>query len=277
MKVMITFSSLVILSIFVLFTPFLRATGTVEADEAVIVSCADPTAEHRARCLELETQILSATVRIEFQTWMVASNETGYEILNAVGHATVKDGRYLVTHNHTEIPLSIDPLAGEDEVFTRVFMYTAAGELVHEGPLTDFAIIFEDDETVILAHHETGFMTALGFASANFSSWQDGTPEIGTEVAQVDWDGERTRVDWITVTDVTTQSGVPQIELVGGAKKGASGGGIFWQGRHIANNWSVERGLDSQGNVVVEKTTAALNSTGITFLQTTGRHPSTST
>ncbi len=248
MKHLITLSSLFILSLIVPFTSIFRAIGTAEAGEpAAAVSCAQPAAEHRAQCLHMEKQILKATVRIEFQTLVVAENETGYEMLNAVGHATVKDGRTLVTHNHTEIPLSIDRPAGADDVYTRVFLWTAAGDLVHEGPLTDFAIILEDEETLVLALREADFLTGLGFTPAAFSSWRDELPGIGTEVAQVDWDGARTRIDWVTVTEVDTETGVPQLEAAGGAKKGASGGGIFWQGRHIANNWKVERGLDTSG------------------------------
>lgn len=209
---------------------------------------------------KLEAQILSSTVRVYFQTWVVAPDEGGYLTYESVGHATVKDGRYLVTHNHTEIPLSIRSREGDPESFTQVFLFNAGGELRHEGPLTDFSIVVEDAETLVLAHRENGFLESLGFTSAEFKSWEPLALEVGMEVAQIDWDGEKARVDWVAVSDFTVEKGVPRIALADGATVGASGGGIFWQGYHIGNNWRVEEQLDNMGDVIGQSTTAALNS-----------------
>ncbi len=210
--------------------------------------------------VRLEAQILASTARVRLETWIVAQNDAGYELFHSENHATVKDGRTLVTHNHFDIPLSLRQTAGEPEIFTTVFIYSAAGELRHRGQLSDFAVILEDPETLVLAHREAGFLTGLGFSPAAFASWESLPPLAGVEVAQIDWDGVRARVDWVTVGEVIVGGGTPRIELADGTKTGASGGGIFWNGRHIANNWKVEKGLDGQGSVVVETTTAALNS-----------------
>jgi hypothetical protein len=64
----------------------------------------------------------------------------------------------------------------------------------------------------------------------------------------------------VSVTDFTVENGVPRIVLADGAMAGASGGGIFWDGYHIANNWRVKRILDSIGERSSQITTAALNS-----------------
>ncbi len=87
------------------------------------------------------------------------------------------------------------------------------------------------------------------------------------EVAQIDWDGRTTRVDWVPVREVTLESGVPRLKLDDGAMVGASGGGIFFQGQHIANNWRVEEQIDASGAVVGQFTTVALNSTQVVAAQ----------
>ena len=53
--------------------------------------------------------------------------------------------------------------------------------------------------------------------------------------------------------------GGANIKLADGAARGASGGGVFWQGAHIGHNWRVEEGLDCEGNVVISITIVALN------------------
>ncbi len=229
-------------------------------EQAAEADCREPILADRVQRARLEAQILASTARVRLETWSVASNDAGYEIIHSENHATVKDGRTLVTHNHFDIPLSLRRSEEEPEIYTIIFIYSAAGELRHRGLLSDFAIAMEDPETLLLAHGDAGFLTGLGFTPAAFAGWDALPPLAGAEVAQVDWDGGRSRVDWVTVGAVAVDEGTPRIELADGTLKGASGGGIFWNGRHIANNWKVERALDAEGEVVFERTTAALNS-----------------
>jgi negative regulator of sigma E activity len=42
--------------------------------------------------------------------------------------------------------------------------------------------------------------------------------------------------------------------------KGASGGGVFWNGNHIAINWQTVRLLEEDGEVLEQFSTVALNS-----------------
>jgi hypothetical protein len=240
-----------------------RAASPLFSDdvvEAPAVSCREASPERGSHCAQLEAQILSSTVRVYFETWVVTAGEDGYMMSASVGHATVKDGRYLVTHNHTGIPLSIRERAGDPDSYTQVFLYDAAGELRHKGPLSDFSIVVEDMETLVLAHKEENYLGALGFRSAAFKSCSQLELAVGMEVAQIDWDGESSRVDWVPVSDFIVDTGVSRIILADGAKVGASGGGIFLQGFHIANNWRIEEKLDNLGNVISQISTAALNS-----------------
>lgn len=253
-------ASLTFVILFEFLIPAVSPLLSTDSAGAHAALCSESSPETNNHCAQLEAQILNATARVYFQTWVVTDDETGYEMYESVGHATVKDGRYLVTHNHTEIPLSIRQRAGDPDAYTKIFLYNAAGELQHEGPLTDFSIIVEDTETLVFMHKENGFLASLGFTSATFRSWETLPLAAGMEVAQIDWDGERASVKWVSVTDITVEMGVPRITLAGGAMAGASGGGIFLEGTHIANNWRVKMTLDSMENVIDQTTTAALNS-----------------
>jgi NADH:ubiquinone oxidoreductase subunit B-like Fe-S oxidoreductase len=82
-------------------------------------------------------------------------------------------------------------------------------------------------------------------------------------VAQVDWDGERAHIDWVVVDKIITQEGTPRLILSNGVLNGASGGGIFWNGYHIANNWSLIEMVGADGTVLGQVTTAALNSEAV--------------
>jgi len=79
------------------------------------------------------------------------------------------------------------------------------------------------------------------------------------EVAQVDWDGATTRVDWTTVQEVNVEDGVPRLVLADDVMLGASGGGIFWQGIHIANNWLMVQHYGESGKLTDTMTKVALN------------------
>jgi hypothetical protein len=97
--------------------------------------------------------------------------------------------------------------------------------------------------------------------SAPFKSWQDVQLLPGDEVAQIDSDGESSYVTWTVIEDVITKNGVPRIVVRNVLNKGASGGGVFWNGYHIANNWGIIELVNGSGRVDVETSIAALNQT----------------
>ena len=221
-------------------------------------------ADHEGTRVQLEEQILSTTVCICYESWLVADDESGYTIFRSVGLGTVKNDRYLVTHNHVAIPLSILPRAGEPDVYSRILLSDASGVERYSGPLTDFTVVAAEADTLILAHREPGFFTSLGFSSAEFSDWKTLSLAPGMEVAQVDWDGKIARVDWVHICDLDGTDDYARLELEDGTMVGASGGGVFWHGYHIGHNWRLDLGLDCQGNVVLQRTAVALNSATVT-------------
>lgn len=231
------------------------AETTVETQE----SCAQPTNKTAQICRELEQRILSATVRIELQGWSVADDESGYNIEDAISHATVKEGRYLVTHNHFSTPLSIRP-GEETEVYAVVTLSDSSGKTFFRGPISDFELAWEDPETLVFAYKGQDLFQNTGIVSAEFSDWSSAPLKVGMEVAQVDWDGAATRVDWTTVQEVNVEDGVPQLMLADDVTLGASGGGIYWQGTHIANNWLLVEHYAESGVMDSAMTKVALNS-----------------
>lgn len=226
-------------------------------------SCAQPTGKVAQACREIERRILAATVRIELQGWSVAENESGYNIDYTVGHATVRDGGYLVTHNHFSIPLSIRSHNEESEVYTVITLSDSNGEALFKGSIADFELAWEDPETLVFAYKGEDLFQDTGIVSAEFSDWSSVPLKAGMEVAQVDWDGMTTRVDWTTVREVNVEDGVPRLVLADSVTLGASGGGIFWRGIHIANNWLLVQHYDELGELH-EMTKVALNSAPVT-------------
>ena len=224
------------------------------------VACGKPTIANANTCRLIEEQILNSTVRIRIETWVVKAGDSGYDVHFSSGHATLKDDRYLITHNHFGVPLSIRPRDGEPEAYAVVTLSNSNGETLFEGPLSDFELVWEDPETLVIAYKGNGLFEKLCFVSAEFKDWLSVPLEAGMEVAQVDWDGTTTRVDWATVQEVNVEDGVPWLVLADDVTMGASGGGIFWQGVHVANNWFLVQQLEESGALIDTKTTAALNS-----------------
>jgi hypothetical protein len=179
----------------------------------------------------------------------------------SIGHGTVKDGRFLVTHNHTTIVSLSNP---EDGQLVEVSITKVNGELVWEGPLAAITIVVEEPETLVLdlgTYRGEGVLAALGLSSVEFSSWDSLPLQPGMEVAQVDWDRTTTRVDWVVIDSITTDGDIPSLELANVAAPGASGGGVYWNGDHIANNWYRTSAVDANsGAVLRDFTVAALNS-----------------
>lgn len=226
-------------------------------------SCQNPSPAAAQTCAALEEQILATTVRIELRRWQEADGVQGEYIDGGIGHATVKDGRYLVTHNHYPMPLdSIEGLAGEQ---IRISVYKANGEVVLDNVQPSaFTVVAKDSETVVLDFGEyvgEGLFAILGIPSAQFNNWQSLSLDTGTEVAQINWDNETASVEWVNIKSVLTTDGTPRIELNNPVIKGASGGGIYWNGIHIGNNWKTITVQDANGGAILDAfSTAALNS-----------------
>lgn len=209
---------------------------------------------------QIEKRILKSTIRFYIETWAVKPGDSGYDFDSASGHGTLKDGRYLVTHNHFSTPLSSQPQDRDPNAYTMVTLADSNGQTLFRGPVSDFEIVWEDPETLVITHEDNDLFEKLGFVSAEFKDWSSVPLEAGSEVAQVDWDGEITRVDWTTIQEVAVEDGVPRLVLADGVTLGASGGGIFWQGTHIANNWLLVQELDASGELIGATTKVALNS-----------------
>jgi hypothetical protein len=224
-------------------------------------SCADPVSERVERCASLERQILASTVRIEWDLWLEDDEGNVHTwIMKSIGHATIKEGRYLVTHNHWQMSLS-DLRRGET---IRISVFSAEGDPVWlDIPLDAIKIVEVGSETLVLdfgAQGGRGLFEMVGYPSAEFMNWEAVPVQSGTEVAQINWDGTSARVDWVIVDEIITRNGVASLELGSYVLDGISGGGVFWNGYHIANTWyrgSIHRFWD--GKVLRQYSVAALN------------------
>jgi len=229
-------------------------------------SCARPGAKEVAICVQLEQQLLASTVRLVWRQLKLSDDGHKYTFVDGtVALATIKEGRYLVTHNHSDILLS-GPKNGE---LILGFVFTTDGELIWLGaPLEVATITIEGPETLVLdfgSDGGQGFFEARGLASAEFKAWPSLSLQPGLEVAQINWDGTTVQVNWATIDKDITEHGTPRLELANVVGSGASGGGIFWTGYHIANTWSQVTVRDkNSGDVLLEYSVAALNSAQVT-------------
>ncbi|MCB8977408.1 MAG: hypothetical protein H6657_08320 [Ardenticatenaceae bacterium] len=210
-----------------------------------------------------EQLILDATVRVAVETWLVNDGERGYTILKSEGHGTVVNGRYLITHNHHTIPLSLSETGFDPDIYTRLLVFNVAGDLVNILPLTDFQIALREPQTLLLAYVGEDTDSPFGTVGLKVEQVQVGTAvllEPDAEVAQINWDGQTTQVEWTQVTAVYPQHEPPCVELASQPQLGSSGGGIFWQGQHIGNTWlkGIRTGAANGGTCQYSK--AALNS-----------------
>lgn len=232
-------------------------------------SCRRPLPWNRQHCHEVEQAILDATVRIVLHGWIEV--ETGYDverINGTISHATVVDGRYLITHNHFGIPLSQIMLYNQhaNGEFTGVSVYRLDGTVILDhAALDSFDIIAEMGETVVLdfgAIAGEGFFNQVGVGSAQAVSTDTIQLDPGVEVAQIDWDRQGlTRVVWAKIKRVYQENGVSLVRIDHVIQSGASGGGVFLDGQHIGNNWGnlMETNL-STGAVRQQLSLVALNS-----------------
>ena len=190
-----------------------------------------------AELAEIEQHILDSTLRIDINSWIMYVEGEGYTHLHGTGHGTVKDGRYLITHNHygEELTEILRDTAASEAL--TVTLYRANGERLMQIPGNSMTVVAVDAETLLFDFGE-GVFPELGVASAAFEEWQSLSLQPGMEVAQINWDWSQAHVDWVRIDAVTTQEGVPVLQLANCLEYGASGGGVFWQGVHVANNWN---------------------------------------
>lgn len=216
---------------------------------------------------DIEQRILASTLRIEISTWMMYVEDQGYVSYSGDGHGTVIDGRHLVTHNHFQVPF-LDLMAGDENgELATVTLYKANGQQLWQGPLTAMDVAFEDWETSLFEFQDEdgrGLFEALGIPSAEFEVLPQNSVQFGTEVAQINWDNRQAYVQWTKVEAIAKEGDTPVIRLSDCLVPGSSGGGIFVDGVHIANNWSKVDGCDGSANDDMQfQSTGALNSIGL--------------
>lgn len=208
----------------------------------------------------LASELLASTVRLEI---MADQSQVANAHGGGISHGTVKDGRFMITHNH--FGFSLEDMNGESiPGVTGYALYRADGQtLVRHTAVKPFTVAAVDAEMLVLDFGELGgrgFFEALGVPSADFAASGDWQPAVGMQLAQVDWDGSQARLEWVTIEEVNVVDGTNVITLSDGLLPGASGGGVFANGRHVANNWStvtVEKA--GSGEVVRTYSVAALN------------------
>ena len=213
----------------------------VQPRQAMQTSCMRPTSyEMKIHCANLAAHhILAVTVRIEMHAQY---NLQGYTYTKVhPSHATIMAGRYLVTHNHFKFSLT-ETAANGEEGYISISLRRADGTLIlDQAPLDAFTIVHADAQTLVLEFlnpQGIGVFSALGLPSANFANWQVINLQPDIELAQINWNGERAHVDWVQIDTMQLADSVPQLQVNNFARFGCSGGGIFWNGQHIGNNWA---------------------------------------
>jgi hypothetical protein len=252
--------TVVILSLFTISWEMPRSSSKPRAIAHKFATCSQPTV-NVDRCAAQEAEILASVVRIGFYADFQKGRQTDFH--GSTSHATVMAGRYLVTHNHFSVDLlTLSP--ANSQGLTGYSLYTAVGErIVHNAPVTAFQVSAQDSQTLVL-DFGADYFNNLNIPSASFIAAKDADLSIGTEVAQIDWDGERTYVVWTAVTQVINHPDSPHLELDHYAMMGASGGGVFWQSHHIANNWAHGTTTDTGSGAFMQAySLAALNSHSI--------------
>ena len=240
--------------------------STVQPRQETQTSCQRPTSyEMKIHCATLETSILAVTVRIE----MHAQYELQGHMYTKVhpSHATIMAGRYLVTHNHFKFSLT-ETAAGHEVGYIAISLRRADGTLiVDQAPLAAFTIAHIDAQTLVLEFVNAqghGLFAALGLPSANFADWQAANLQPDIELAQIDWNGARAHVDWVQIDTLQLNDPVPQLQVNNFARFGCSGGGVYWNGQHIGNNWA--RNLEenpANDEIIRRYSIIALNSSGV--------------
>lgn len=209
------------------------------ANNQVERSCANPAPEMVETCQAIEDEILASTVRLLLYTPLMQVEGSGYRVVNSMGHATVMNGRYLITHNHYEEIILSMLLDGDPDNLITINIFNTEGEIISQVPGQMLKVLLVEHETVVFDLGENdgvGYLTALGLPSARML--EQPLLSAGMEVAQIDWDGNASHVDWVRIDAINTQADTPIINVSNCVLNGASGGGVYWQGQHIGNNWS---------------------------------------
>lgn len=238
-------------------------------------SCQRPLPWQAGRCREMEQAILDSTVQIVFHGWLEVEN--GYEVERIWGtrsHATVIDGRYLLTHNHFGLPLSQVQIYNKysNGSLSGLSIYRTDGTAVLERvPLDIFVVTAEQRETVLLDFGIVageGFFTHLGLASAPVAQYDNFHLNPSDEVAQIDQDSQgNTKVVWSRITSIYQDNGLPMTVVDNYVEKGTSGGGLFLNGQHIGNNWLQFVHIDPDTNKEYPRSVVALNTLIIDNIQ----------
>jgi hypothetical protein len=130
-----------------------------------------------------------------------------------------------------------------------------------------FEIVVEDQETLVLDFGTNdegeGFFDWFRVPSAPFRNSHEIAIQPGSEVAQINWDDQITYIDWVKVQEVITHDGLPRLVLANPINNGSSGGGVLWNGAHIANNWMRVAQRDEGGTETYQYSIAALNSVAV--------------
>lgn len=221
-----------------LYASRVAAAGVLAHDEELFrapntfahPSCIDPSPEERRLCDIMAQRILASTVRVTFQGIGPIS----------IGHGTIIGGRYVITHNHYP---NFPPEQGGDEASgaTRISIAMANGKfVVYNATSSSFTVIAAEPGILLLDFRtigEVGFFDYYGLPSAPFKAWDSRSLHAAREVAQVNWDGDKTFVQWVRTASDRDTGRNPAFELENFIELGASGGGVFSDGYHIGNNW----------------------------------------
>lgn len=234
------------------------APNPVEPIFRVALSCADPGPAAQQVCRAVEQRILAATVRLEWHFW---AEEHSRHWEGNTGYATIKDNRYLVTHNHA----GISPNDSDQRKLTAFSIFSARGKPLYLNvPLESVDLLVEGAETLVLdfgPRRGELLFSSDGLTSAHFEAGELLPLQPGLEVAQIDWDGTEAHVDWVPIKAIRFDEGVPTLVLANFVNRGASGGGIFWNGTHIANTWFRVTAVGKETRQIRQRySVAALNS-----------------
>jgi hypothetical protein len=237
------------------------ALDTQPVDNNGSMQCKEPTSPEEDSCDMKVRRMLATVVRYEF---FVPEKAGSDRLISALGHGTVKDGRYLVVHNHFGVDLARFESGIQDALLS---MHNGIGDLFLWDENARLSIVLEETEALVLDFgldsDGRGFFESKSIQSAAFDTWQNTELEIGQSVAQVFWDGQRSGIAWTSIEEVIVNDGTPRIVLANPLLHGASGGGVFMNGAHIGVNWESGKHLDETGAVIEEFSTAALNSTAL--------------
>lgn len=213
-------------------------------------------------CKQQEKDIMNSTVKIVVEGEIFDPSVRRWIPVSGIGHATLMDGGYLLTHDHFQ---AFNLLENTPNAYPhiQITLYVAGepesrdSRILAPASLKAFDMLLFDDapETrVIRVRLPEEIFSYSGIFPAEFSG---GTANLypGQEVAQIDWDGTSAHVDWTTINSVDEIKGI--ITLNNRIRPGASGGGIFLGGTHIGNNYT------SATDPNIPHSEAALNSLAV--------------